>query len=214
MESEDSGGEWRRSGRKRCRPKNSDTSSDVPQQPKKQNNTSLIVIFVPVKEETRLTALNHLKVSEALEKLCQECIIQVRPNDRLNLIAVDVRNGQAAKTLLNTAMLCAVPTVGIQKIPSTRSCCALPMKNPEERFFRVTPKQDLYSQHEMKPERRNAWPLIQAAPPGPVCSSSGRGRGCGQEGFFCHVTSSMGTRKYLASLPNGGEIRIASSTKA
>ncbi|KAG0422689.1 hypothetical protein HPB47_001500 [Ixodes persulcatus] len=36
----------------------------------------------------------------------------------------------------------------------------------------------------------------------------------GQEGFFCHVTSSLGTMKYLASLPNGGEIRIASSTKA
>ncbi|KAG0414421.1 hypothetical protein HPB47_008365 [Ixodes persulcatus] len=109
MESEDSGGEWRRCGRKRCRPKNSDSSSDVPQQPKRQDNTSLTVIFVPVKEETRLSALNSLKVSEALEKLCQECIIQVRPNDRLNLIAVDVRNGQAAKTLLNTAMLCAVP---------------------------------------------------------------------------------------------------------
>ncbi|KAG0433920.1 hypothetical protein HPB47_019478 [Ixodes persulcatus] len=89
--------------------KNSDSSSDVPQQPKRQDNTSLTVIFVPVKEETRLSALNSLKVSEALEKLCQECIIQVRPNDRLNLIAVDVRNGQAAKTLLNTAMLCAVP---------------------------------------------------------------------------------------------------------
>ncbi|KAG0415731.1 hypothetical protein HPB47_007080 [Ixodes persulcatus] len=109
MESEDSGGEWRRCGRKRCRPKNSDSSSDVPQQPKRQDNTSLTVIFVPVKEETRLSALNSLKVSEALEKLCQECIIQVRPNDRLNLIAVDVRNGQAAKTLINTAMLCAVP---------------------------------------------------------------------------------------------------------
>ncbi|KAG0428856.1 hypothetical protein HPB47_024189 [Ixodes persulcatus] len=109
MESEDSGGEWRRYGRKRCRPKNSDSSSDVPQQPKRQDNTSLTVIFVPVKEETRLSALNSLKVSEALEKLCQECIIQVRPNDRLNLIAVDVRNGQAAKTLINTAMLCAVP---------------------------------------------------------------------------------------------------------
>ncbi|XP_042142756.1 uncharacterized protein LOC121833490 [Ixodes scapularis] len=109
MESEDSGGEWRRSGRKRCRPKNSDSSPDVPQQPKKQDNTSLTVIFVPVKEEARLTALNSLKVSEALEKLCQECIIQVRPNDRLNLIAVDVRNGQAAKTLLNTAILCGVP---------------------------------------------------------------------------------------------------------
>lgn len=109
MESEDSGGEWRRSGRKRCRPKNSDSSPDVQQQPKKQDNTSLTVIFVPVKEETRLTALNSLKISEALEKLCQECIIQVRPNDRLNLIAVDVRNGQAAKTLLNTAMLCGVP---------------------------------------------------------------------------------------------------------
>ncbi|KAG0424484.1 hypothetical protein HPB47_028299 [Ixodes persulcatus] len=109
LESEDSGDEWRRSGRKRCRPKNSDSFSDVPQQPKKQDNTSLTVIFVPVKEETRITTLNSLKVSEALEKLCQEGIIQVRPSDRLNLIAVDVRNGQAAKTLLNTAMLCVVP---------------------------------------------------------------------------------------------------------
>ncbi|KAG0439946.1 hypothetical protein HPB47_016453 [Ixodes persulcatus] len=83
MESEDSGGEWRRCGRKRCRPKNSDSSSDVPQQPKRQDNTSLTVIFVPVKEETRLSALNSLKVSEALEKLCQECIIQIANVRRL-----------------------------------------------------------------------------------------------------------------------------------
>ena len=109
MDSEDSAGDWRRSGRKRSRPKNTDSSSIVSQQPKKQDTTCLTVIFVPVKDETRITTLNSLKVSEALEKLCQECIIQVRPNDRLNLIAVDVRNGQAAKTLLNTAVLCAVP---------------------------------------------------------------------------------------------------------
>ncbi|KAM7294979.1 arylsulfatase B [Ixodes scapularis] len=51
-------------------------------------------------------------------------------------------------------------------------------------------------------------------PERPVCSSCGCGCGRGQEGFLRHVTSSMGTRKYLASLPNGGEIRIASSTKA
>ncbi|KAG0428293.1 hypothetical protein HPB47_024709 [Ixodes persulcatus] len=121
MESEDSGGEWRRSGRKRCRPKNSNSSPDVPEQPKKQDNTSLTVIFVPVKEETRLSALNSLKVPEALEKLCQECIIQVRPNDRLNLIAVDVRNGQAAKTLLNTATLCAVPVRAYSPLSGTIS---------------------------------------------------------------------------------------------
>ncbi|KAG0429258.1 hypothetical protein HPB47_023817 [Ixodes persulcatus] len=85
MESEDSGGEWRRSGRKRCRPKNNDWSSDVPQQPKKQDNTSL----------TRRPGLQRSKpkVSEALEKLCQEYITQVRPNDRLNLIAVDISYG-------------------------------------------------------------------------------------------------------------------------
>ncbi|KAG0422326.1 hypothetical protein HPB47_001829 [Ixodes persulcatus] len=86
MESKDSGGEWRQIRQEAL-------------SPKKQR-----LVF---RQETRLTALNSLKVSEALEKLCQECIIQVRPNDRLNLIAVDVRNEQAAKTLLNTAMLCS-----------------------------------------------------------------------------------------------------------
>ncbi|KAG0430935.1 hypothetical protein HPB47_022234 [Ixodes persulcatus] len=55
--------------------------------------------------------------------------------------------------------------------------------------------------------------LIMGRSPGPVCSPCGRGCGCGQEGFLCHVTSSMGTRKYLASLPNGREVRAASSTK-
>lgn len=110
MDSETSDDGFQRVIRKRTRPTSAHSSSSVETicTPKKQVNC-LTVIFVPVAQETRLTTLNSLKVSNTLEQLCQECIIQVRYNSRLNLIAVDVRNGQAAQTLLNTTELCTVP---------------------------------------------------------------------------------------------------------
>ncbi|KAG0430517.1 hypothetical protein HPB47_022612 [Ixodes persulcatus] len=58
-------------------------------------------------------------ITPALEKLCPECIIKVRVNDTLNLIAVDTRNGQTTRTLLNCTSICGLKVTAYE--PSSRS---------------------------------------------------------------------------------------------
>lgn len=69
----------------------------------------LTVILVPLTPEQRITDLSSIKVSQALEQLCPECILEVRYNVRLNLIAVNTRNGMASRELLKCTLLCSVP---------------------------------------------------------------------------------------------------------
>ncbi|KAG0443678.1 hypothetical protein HPB47_014649, partial [Ixodes persulcatus] len=52
-------------------------------------------------------------------KACPECIIEVRVNDRLNVIAVDTRNGQTTRTLLNCTSICGLKVTAYE--PSSRS---------------------------------------------------------------------------------------------
>ncbi|KAG0421554.1 hypothetical protein HPB47_002560 [Ixodes persulcatus] len=42
------------------------------------------------------------------EKMFPECILEIRLNNRLNLIAVDVRNGQTTRGLLRCTVLCGI----------------------------------------------------------------------------------------------------------
>ncbi|KAG0436060.1 hypothetical protein HPB47_018167 [Ixodes persulcatus] len=77
---------------------------------RKQPNVceGLAVIFAATKPDQKLATLNSLRLSNALEKLCPECILQIRPNERLNVVAVDVRNGQTTRALLRCPELCGV----------------------------------------------------------------------------------------------------------
>ncbi|KAG0435418.1 hypothetical protein HPB47_018496, partial [Ixodes persulcatus] len=68
----------------------------------------LAVIFTPINPQESLMKLNMKKVSDLLELHFPECILVVRPNKRLNLIAVDTRNSLATKTLLKLTALCGV----------------------------------------------------------------------------------------------------------
>ncbi|KAG0424617.1 hypothetical protein HPB47_028173 [Ixodes persulcatus] len=103
----DDGGEWypARAPRKR---RNKETSSQDSEKDAPRTE-SLTVIFVPTKEGDRISSLSSLKLTDGLDLLCPECIVQIRPNERLNLIAVDVRNGFTTRTLLKCTRLCGLP---------------------------------------------------------------------------------------------------------
>ncbi|KAG0438852.1 hypothetical protein HPB47_016845, partial [Ixodes persulcatus] len=73
-----------------------------------EHPVGLTVIFSPTNPEQSLMKLNMNKVSDAFELHCPECILMVRPNKRLNLIAVDTRNSLATKALLQLTKLCGM----------------------------------------------------------------------------------------------------------
>lgn len=60
------------------------------------------MIFTPVTHDNKITHLNSFKVSQAVEKLYPECILEVRYTFCLYLIAGDTRKGMTTKTLLNS----------------------------------------------------------------------------------------------------------------
>lgn len=74
----------------------------------KQRPDSLTVVFLPASADQNITTLSSLKVSQALEMLCPEIILEIRPNTRINVIAVDTRNGQTSRALLSLTNLCGM----------------------------------------------------------------------------------------------------------
>ncbi|KAM7302474.1 uncharacterized protein ISCGN_017990 [Ixodes scapularis] len=85
----------------RKRPKPSESPPKAPQ-------VGPTVIFVPANHTDSLTKLSIMRVSSELENHCPESIQMIRPNNRLNLIAVDTRNAQATRSLLKLTSLCGV----------------------------------------------------------------------------------------------------------
>ncbi|KAG0412434.1 hypothetical protein HPB47_010445 [Ixodes persulcatus] len=51
------------------------------------------------------------------EKMFPECIMEIRFNNRLNLIAVDVRNGQTTRGLLRCTVLCGIKVRAYEPLP-------------------------------------------------------------------------------------------------
>ncbi|KAG0415409.1 hypothetical protein HPB47_007421, partial [Ixodes persulcatus] len=80
----------------------------------------LAVVFTPLEEGHVITSLSSLKLSLALEKMFPECILEIRFNNRLNLIAVDVRNGQTTRGLLRCTVLCGIKVRAYEPLP--RNC--------------------------------------------------------------------------------------------
>lgn len=77
----------------------------------------LTVVFTPLEEGHVITSLSSLKLSLALEKMFPECILEIRFNNRLNLIAVDVRNGQTTRGLLRCTVLCGIKVRAYEPLP-------------------------------------------------------------------------------------------------
>ncbi|KAH6946552.1 hypothetical protein HPB50_013904 [Hyalomma asiaticum] len=86
---------------KRCRgskrqhlPLNSVPAENVPK-------TNLTVIFKPQNPEHVITRFNPLRLKAAFAAVAPDGVLQVRPNERLNLLAVNTCSVEASERLLN-----------------------------------------------------------------------------------------------------------------
>ncbi|KAG0415387.1 hypothetical protein HPB47_007447, partial [Ixodes persulcatus] len=71
------------------------------------------VVLKPKEPSKKIATINPLKITEKLEMTAPDEIILVRPNRRLNLLAIDTRNRDATKALL------ALTTIGVvYRVPS------------------------------------------------------------------------------------------------
>ncbi|KAG0410284.1 hypothetical protein HPB47_012601 [Ixodes persulcatus] len=116
---DDTGGPYQEvRSRKRTQRNNSNCSSETIIQ-SKAIEEGLTVVFAPADTETLITSLCSVKLSRALENSCPEGIHEVGFNSRLNVIAVDTRNGEATKTLLNLKALCGIPVMSYSPLAGT-----------------------------------------------------------------------------------------------
>ncbi|KAG0419587.1 hypothetical protein HPB47_004005 [Ixodes persulcatus] len=111
-------GEWYDAKTSKKRKKNSSSSKSGDTVTNSPTTTvGLTVIFVPAVENQKITAISSLKLSVALEQMCPECIQEIRPNSRLNLIAVDTRNGQTTRALLACTQICGLKVRAYEPVP-------------------------------------------------------------------------------------------------
>lgn len=68
----------------------------------------LTVIFLLLTHDQIVKALCSVKVSQDIENLCSERVIELRYNARLNLIVVDNPNGMSSAILFDCYLSCSV----------------------------------------------------------------------------------------------------------
>lgn len=74
----------------------------------------LIVILKPTDPAKLVTKINPVKLSEFLDSVAPDGVLQIRPNPRLNLLALDTRNMESTKALLGVAFICGIPVQAYQ----------------------------------------------------------------------------------------------------
>ncbi|KAH8040305.1 hypothetical protein HPB51_010085 [Rhipicephalus microplus] len=70
--------------------------------------SNLTIIFKPKNPEHVITRCNPLALKLVFEKPAPDGVLQVRPNERLNLLAVDTRNAYASERLLKISSIAEV----------------------------------------------------------------------------------------------------------
>lgn len=78
---------------------------------------NLTVIVKPTDPTNFVTNLNPLVLKKKLEDVAPDSIIQIRPNYRLNLLALDTRNVESTKALLRLKSLGAVQVMTYEPPP-------------------------------------------------------------------------------------------------
>ncbi|KAL1479256.1 hypothetical protein MTO96_051996 [Rhipicephalus appendiculatus] len=103
---------------KRCR---GSKRSLMPPNSLPAENTSkpnLTIIFKPRNPEQVITRFNPLALKAAFEEAAPDGVLQVRPNERLNLLAVDTRNADASERLLKISSIAGVLVQAYEPRPS------------------------------------------------------------------------------------------------
>lgn len=75
---------------------------------------SLTVILKPTDSTKLVKKLNPIKLSQYLESIAPDGVIEIRPNQRLNLLALDTRNRESTKALLGVTSICGIPVQAYQ----------------------------------------------------------------------------------------------------
>lgn len=73
-----------------------------------RSSHGLVVVFQPTDPKVLVNTINAIKLTQALEANCPDGVHNIRPNMRLNLLAVDTRNTETTSTLLRITTLCGV----------------------------------------------------------------------------------------------------------
>lgn len=79
-----------------------------------------VVIIKPSKADGVITRFNPLALKSGLESMAPDGVLQIRPNHRLNLLAVDTRNGDATARLLK---LKTIQGISVQAYEPRSSDC-------------------------------------------------------------------------------------------
>ncbi|KAG0412021.1 hypothetical protein HPB47_010855 [Ixodes persulcatus] len=108
----DYGGKWTTQMTKRRHGSNSSQSTIISQPP-----PNLTIIVKPTDPTKLVTNLNPLVLKKKLEDAAPDGIIQIRPNYRLNLLALDTRNVESTKALLRLKSLGAVQVMTYEPPP-------------------------------------------------------------------------------------------------
>lgn len=106
---------------KRKRKDSNSTTSDCTIITGQAPKHGLVVVLKPRDPTTLITKINPLKLREKLESVSSEGLIRVRPNPRLNLLALDTRNSAATKDFLGLTCIGKIAVQAYEPRPSDSS---------------------------------------------------------------------------------------------
>lgn len=77
----------------------------------------LTVIVKPTDPNNKISKINAIKLTEILESFAPDGVIQIRPNHRLNVLAIDTRNLESTKALLKLTRIGSIQVLAYEPRP-------------------------------------------------------------------------------------------------
>ncbi|KAG0431326.1 hypothetical protein HPB47_021884 [Ixodes persulcatus] len=103
--------------RKRRKASTSSASSDKTVKTMNRTDPHLTVIVRPKAPDKVIATINPKKIQEKLDMTAPDGVILVRPNRRLNVLAIDTRNRDATKALLALTTLDGIAVLAYEPLP-------------------------------------------------------------------------------------------------
>ncbi|KAG0431695.1 hypothetical protein HPB47_021551 [Ixodes persulcatus] len=103
--------------RKRRKASTSSESSDKTVKTMNRTDPHLTVIVRPKDPDKVIATINPKKIQEKLDMTAPDGVILVRPNRRLNVLAIDTRNRDATKALLALTTLDGIAVLAYEPLP-------------------------------------------------------------------------------------------------
>ncbi|KAM7284017.1 hypothetical protein ISCGN_001120 [Ixodes scapularis] len=103
--------------RKKRKASTSSESSDKTVKTMNHTDPHLTVIVRPKDPDKLIATINPKKIQEKLDMAAPDGVIVVRPNRRLNVLAIDIRNRDATKALLALTTLDGIALLAYEPLP-------------------------------------------------------------------------------------------------